>query len=378
VRIAFVTETFLPKVDGVVTRLVRTLEALADLGHEALVLAPPRAPRTYAGHRVVAAAGVPFPWYPELTVALPRPGLGRILDAFAPDIVHVVNPVLFGGWGAFAARLGRYPLVASFHTDPKVVGDLGLGLLRRPLEIADRELHNLAHLTLCTSPQMVTLAGDLGIRRARLWATGVDGELFRPERRNSAMRERLSGGHPEAPLLLYVGRLSREKRLGLLEETMRALPQARLALVGAGPAEEELRRRFAGTGTVFTGYLAGEELAAAYASADIFAFPSDSETLGFVAMEAMASGLPVVGARAGGVPSIVRDGETGLLFAPRDGADLTAQLRRLVEDEGLRRRLATAAHASMATRGWLGATEALIDRYGAARRVWRRAGGGRR
>ncbi len=369
-RIVFITETFLPKIDGVVTRLTRTLESFAEQGHEALVLAPPRAPQQYAGHRVLAAAGLPFPWYPELVVARPRSGLAAEIRRFDPDVVHVVNPVLFGAWGVATARRLRRPLVASFHTDPKVVHDIGLGLLRKPFEFVDRELHNLAHLSLCTSPQMVDLARNLGIRRVRLWPTGVDGDRFRPERATLAMRRRLSGGEPDKPLLLYVGRLSREKRLGLLAAALRALPDVRLALVGKGPAEAELRTLLEGTPTVFCGYLEGDELAQAYASADVFAFPSDSETLGFVAMEAMASGVPVVGAAAGGVPSIVVDGETGLLFRPRDGGDFTAKVRTLVEDEELRQRLGRQARVSMATRGWGAATEALVERYHMAERVW--------
>src|SRR5690606_18856200 len=156
-RVALVTETFLPKVDGVVTRLVATLEALARQGHEVLVLAPPGAPKELAGHRVLAAPGVPFPWYPEHTAARPAPALARAVTAFAPDVVHVVNPVFFGAWGAWLARRRRLPLLASFHTDPKVVERLGLAWFKRPLEVLDRELHNLADVNLCTSPQMVAL-----------------------------------------------------------------------------------------------------------------------------------------------------------------------------------------------------------------------------
>ncbi|HKI58753.1 MAG TPA: glycosyltransferase, partial [Trueperaceae bacterium] len=117
-RILFISETFLPKVDGVVTRLVRTLDALEALGHEVLVLAPPKAPARYGRFRVVSAPGLPFPWYPELTAALPAARLARAASSFRPDVVHVINPVFFGSWGAVWARRRRLPLVASFHTDP--------------------------------------------------------------------------------------------------------------------------------------------------------------------------------------------------------------------------------------------------------------------
>jgi len=277
--VALVTETFLPKVDGVVTRLVATLEALARQGHEVLVLAPPGAPKELAGHRVLAAPGVPFPWYPEHTAARPAPALARAVTAFAPDVVHVVNPVFFGAWGAWLARRRRLPLLASFHTDPKVVERLGLAWFKRPLEVLDRELHNLADVNLCTSPQMVALARGLGIRRVRLWPKAVDSQRFHPDAATPAARARLSGGAPEAPLVVYAGRVSFEKRVDTLAEAVLALQASpagravRFAVVGDGPALPWLRERLAGTPTTFTGFLAGDELAAAYAAGDVFAFP---------------------------------------------------------------------------------------------------------
>ncbi len=365
------SETFLPKVDGVVTRLTATLSALAEQGHEVLVLAPPGAPAEYAGHRVVAAPGVRFPWYPEHKVALPATWLGAALRDFAPDLVHVVNPIFFGSWGAVLARRARLPLVASFHTDPKVVNDLGLGAVRRPLEIIDREVHNLAHVNLCTSPQMVELARGLGIRRVRLWHKAVDTERFDARYRSAEMRARLSGGEPDAPLVVYAGRVSFEKRVDVLADAADRLAAdgVRLAVVGEGPALAWLRDRLAGTRTVFTGFLAGEELAAAYASGDVFAFPSTSETLGFAALEAMASGVPVVAADAGGLPHVVHDGENGVLVKPGDAAALADAIARLLGDPRERERLALAGRAEAERWSWGAATEDLVGRYREAVRV---------
>src|SRR5690606_4999969 len=196
---------------------------------------------------------------------------------FRPDVVHVVNPVLFGTWGAFVARRRRLPLLASFHTDPKVVRDLSLGWIERPLEVLDREVHNLAHVNLATSPQMVELARDLGIRRVRLWPKAVDADRFHPRHRSDGMRERLGGGKPDLPLVVYAGRVSFEKRVDVLANAAKLLrEEARFAVVGDGPALDWLKAEVEGTGTVFTGFLDGDELAAAYASGDAFAFPSDS------------------------------------------------------------------------------------------------------
>lgn len=373
-RIAFFTETFLPKIDGVVTRQVRSLEQLAALGHEALVFAPHDPPESYAGHRVVRVPALPFrPWYPELFLGLPRPRLGRELDRFRPDVVHVVNPVVLGLWGTALAKQRNLPLLASYHTDiTQYARHLRLPLLQEPSRRFLQGVHNQAHVNLCTSVPMVNSARGLGIQRVRLWPKAVDTDLFRPERRTQAMRERLTDGHPDAPLMVYVGRLSYEKRIDWLYAPVTQLPGVRLALIGAGPAEADLRKRFAGTNTVFTGYMSGPDLAAAYASADVFAFPSDTETLGFVAMEAMASGVPAVGARAGGIPDVILEGENGLMFTPGDLGDLTEKLRTLLFDRALRERMATRARADMERFGWRAATEALVEFYRTAIRVHRR------
>lgn len=368
-RIAIFTETFLPKVDGVVTRLVHTLQALEALGHEVLVLAPPGAPAHHGRATVVAAPGLPFPWYPELNVALPSVRIASDAAAFEPDVVHVVNPVLFGAWGALWARQRRLPLVASFHTDPKVVRRLGLGWFRRPLEIVDREIHNLADVNLCTSPQMVSLARGLRIRRVRLWPKAVDSERFRPSQASAEMRARLSGGEPDRPLVVYAGRVSFEKRVDVLAEAVRRLPEARVAVVGEGPALEWLKRELADTPTVFTGFLAGDELAAAYASGDVFAFPSDSETLGFAAIEAMAAGVAVVAARAGGIPHIVQDGVNGVLVDPGDAIALADAIAGLLGDARRREALAERGRRDSERWSWDASTRALVAYYRLAVRL---------
>jgi glycosyltransferase involved in cell wall biosynthesis len=373
-RIAIYTENFLPKIDGVVTRITRTLDQFSALGHEALIFAPHNPPPDYRGHRIVRVPAVSFrPWYPELMLGLPRPRLGRELDAFAPDIVHVVNPVILGLWGTLVARQRGLPLLASYHTDiTQYAVHLGIGFLSPLSRVFLRDVHNQAHVNLCTSQPMVNSARGLGIRRVRLWPKAVDTELFHPSKRDAEMRHRLSHGHPEAPLMLYVGRVSAEKRLDWLYAPVTQIPGVRLAVVGSGPAEATLRERFKNTNTSFFGYMRGEELARAYASADVLAFPSDTETLGFVAMESMAAGVPAVGARAGGVPDVIRHEENGLLFTPGDLGDLTGQLRRLLFDRDLRDRLAVAAREDMERWSWRAATEALIGYYQLAQEVHRR------
>ena len=366
-RIALVTDVFLPKVDGVVTRLLRTLDALGDLGHDVLVLTPGTPPDRYGPHRVARARSFTFPWYPEIRAGVPTPAAERALTAFRPDVVHAVNPVWFGAWGALAARRRDLPLLASFHTDvPQYMDALGLGPLRGTAELLIRSTHNLAQVNLCTSGPMVERAAAMGIRDVGLWPKGVDTDLFSPARSSPGMRARLTDGHPGERLVLSVGRLSKEKNLEALVEPMRRLPRTRLAIVGDGPHRAGLERAFAGTPTVLPGPLHGEELAAAYASADVFAFPSTTETLGLVALEALASGVPVVGARAGGIPFAVDDGRTGLLADPARPGELGEHLAHLLDDPVRRTQMGAAGRAEAELHGWRGATEALVGHYARA------------
>lgn len=377
-RIALFTEVFLPKIDGVVTRVLRTLEQLRALGHEVLVFAPGHPPSHYARHRVVHVNAVPLrPWYPELKIGLATPNIARELEQFAPHVVHLVNPVALAAYGALSAARRDLPLLASFHTDtPKYADALGLGMIKRAGTEYLRRIHNLAEVNLCTSPQMVQRAEALGFEHVDLWPKAIDTDTYRPDRASAEMRARLTGGHPDDRLLVYIGRLSKEKNLRALLEPIRRLgPEGvRLAMVGSGPDRAELERLFAGTNTVFTGYLSGDDLAAAFASADVFAFPSTTETLGFVALESMASGVPVVGARAGGIPFAVTEGHSGLLFNPDSAADFEAKLRRLLEDAPLRERMGKQAREEALKSSWRAATERLVEFYELAiDRHWRRA-----
>ena len=377
-RIALFTEVFLPKIDGVVTRVLRTVEELAALGHEVLIFAPGNPPSHYAGQRVIRVNSVPMrPWYPELKVGLATPRIAREMEQFAPHVVHLVNPVVLAAYGALSAARRDLPMLASFHTDtPQYADALGLGPIRKIGTEYLRRIHNLAEVNLCTSPQMVERAEHLGFERVDLWPKAIDTTNYRPDHASQQMRELLTDGHPNDKLMIYVGRMSKEKNLRALLSPLRALQDrgVRLAMVGSGPDRAELERDFAGTNTVFTGYMSGDALASAFASADVFAFPSTTETLGFVALESMASGVPVVGARAGGIPFAVSEGRSGLLFNPASEEDFIAQLDRLLFDDELRRTMGTAAREEALESSWRAATERLVELYELAiDRHWRRA-----
>ena len=364
-KIAFFTETFLPKVDGIVTRLTKTVQQLVAAGDEVLIFCPEGAPDGYMGARVVGVPAMPLPLYPELKLALPRPAVSEALDRFGPDLVHVVNPAVLGLGGIWLARSRGLPLVASYHTHlPKYLEHYGMGMLEPLLWELLKAAHNQAQLNLCTSTAMVEELAARGIQHTALWQRGVDTDLFRPELASGAMRERLHGGHDDTGhLLLYIGRLSAEKQIERIRPVLEAMPQARLALVGDGPHRQQLERHFDGTATTLVGYLAGQELASAYASGDAFLFPSSTETLGLVLLEAMAAGCPVVGANRGGIPDIVSDGVNGCLYDTDQPASLTTAVQRLLGDPAARRQLRLAAREEAERWGWAGATAQLQAYY---------------
>ncbi|MGH3089205.1 MAG: glycosyltransferase family 4 protein [Rubrobacteraceae bacterium] len=365
-RIALFTETFLPATDGVVTRLRYTIKELRRMGDELLIIAPKygEGPGFYEGAPIYRVSSVPFPPYPQIKLALALPGVGHALMGFKPDLVHAVNPLILG-WGAsrYARRL-EVPLVASYHTNvAQYARFYKLGFLRRAARWHTRRLHNRAEVNLCTSMSTGEYLRSEGIKRVHLWPQGVDIERFVPNKASKWWRDRLSGGHPNENLLVYVGRLAPEKGLSRLKTIFERLPGTRLAIVGDGPARRDLENEFAGTPTVFPGLLLGEELAAAYASADAFVFPSTTETLGMAMNEALASGLPVIAARGGASHEVVSDGGDGLLYDPQDESSLVSAVKRVFEEDGFLERLSANARKSAERRDWASSTRTLKSYY---------------
>lgn len=363
------TEVFLPKIDGVVTRVTRTMEQLAEMGHEVQLFAPGDPPAEYAGFAVNRVRGISFkPVYPEIKVGMPTPSIAREIQEFQPDVIHAVNPVWLAAFGVLSAKRRGIPLVASFHTNvPEYTESLRIGWLRQPAAAWIRTMHNQAAVNLCTSGPMVDKATAQGIRNVELWPKAVDTEGYAPARRSRKMRARLSDGHPEAPLVIYVGRLSAEKSLDRLAPIMRKVrervPNARLAMVGSGPQADDLKKLMDPAFTTFTGYLSGADLQSAFASGDVFAFPSVTETLGLVALESFASGVPVVGARAGGIPFVIDEAKTGYLVEPEDYDAWAERIALLLDDESLRTEMGHTARSEALHHDWRAATESLVGYY---------------
>jgi glycosyltransferase involved in cell wall biosynthesis len=370
-RVAIITENFLPKLDGVTRTLARLLEHLQQRKHEAILLGPASSIEQYAGAEIVGTAGIPLPFYPELKFNFFRPLFIRRLKEFRPDIVHLIDPVVLGAAGLAAARFLNIPVVSSYHTNlAAYCGHFGFPIFTRPMWTYNRFIHNQCELTFCPSPSTAAMLREQGFEHLRIWPRGVDTTLFSPERRSAATRAGwLQGNKAEKILLLYVGRISWEKNLGLLTRAYRAMDtrHCHLVIIGDGPALKEIQVELAGLPVTFTGYLQGEELARAYASADIFAFPSTSETFGQVVLEAMASGLPVVGVHSEGVCDLVRDGQTGFLsYAPnKDDMVISYQMRLeyLIHSKQARQDMGEAAHLYASSRSWSEAMECLMRGY---------------
>ena len=364
-RVAFVTETFLPSMDGVVTRMTKALDWMAAHGHEALVVAPDLGVSEYAGFPVRGVRAVRYPVYRSRAWGTPSPRAWREVRAFSPDVVHVWQPTMVGAPVVAGACREDVPLVTSYHTDiSSYLGYYGpLARLRRPAEAYMRCLNNRAPLTLVTSRAMRAKLDALGFTGLRVLPRGVDLAARSPRFASAQMRGRLSGGHPQRPLLLFVGRVAAEKGIATLEPLMRAHPEWSLAVVGDGPELGALRELFAGTATTFTGFMRGQELSEAFASADAFVFPSLTETLGLVLLEAMASGTPVLAAQSPATDEQVRSGENGLTYDPSAPGALDAAARRMLADGNLRARLAACARAEALRESWDNASSALIGAY---------------
>jgi glycosyltransferase involved in cell wall biosynthesis len=376
-RIALATEVHAPKIDGISNRIAHTVRELRAQGHEVLTIAPAPAEPVCESQQLVQVPGIRFPLYPEMQLGLPSLRIAAALLRFSPHVLHAIAPVSVGASALLAARALAIPTVASFHTDlPAYAARYGYPRLERPAWRALRAIHGLAELNLCPSRATREALLARGFAPPGLWRGGVDPERFHPRKRSLAMRERLAGGRVDRPLLLYVGRLAAEKSLHTLAPVLGELPGVRLALVGAGPERPRLERCFAALPVTFVGSLTGDELAEAYASADVFVTPSVTETLGFTVLEAMASGLPVVAADAGGSRELVEHEATGLLYDPRESKGALEPVRRLLGSRTLAADLARQARSRAEEASWGAETRRLVRGYEraiecAAQRSWR-------
>jgi phosphatidylinositol alpha 1,6-mannosyltransferase len=375
-RIAIITESFPPDVNGVANCVVRVAENLIRKGHHPLVIAPEsaRATLTTDGvfpYPVERVPSVPLPGYTSFRLGLPAPRLRRAVAEHGTEVVHLASPVMLGAWGSHVARAMDLPVVAVYQTDlPNYARAYRLGAVTEAFAWRWlRDIHNAAGRTLAPSSVTAADLGAHGIERVRLWGRGVDTEGFNPARRDESLRAELA---PNGEVLVgYVGRLAVEKRVDLLA-SLATLANVRVVVTGGGPAISELRQAL--PNAVFLGERRGEDLARIYASLDVFTHTGPFETFGQTIQEAAASGLPVVAPAAGGPLDLVDEGVTGHLVPPGDGDALAAAVARLAADPERRATMGVAARVKVLGRTWPALTDELIGHYSAVARASATAG----
>jgi glycosyltransferase involved in cell wall biosynthesis len=361
-RIAVVTETYPPELNGVAVTAARFIDGLRALGHSVQLIRPRQGATDPGGPDQVLVGGVRIPSYPDLRIGLPaKRALERFWSRRRPDVVHIVTEGPLG-WSALrAAEKLRLPAVSDFRTNFHAYSlHYGVGWLKRPILGYLRKFHNRTLATLVPTTRLAVQLAGLGFRRLRVIARGVDNVLFSPARRDPGLRAEW-GAAPEDPVLLYVGRIAAEKNLPALmaayQEARRLAPRARLVFVGEGPLRRELQARH--PETVFAGARSGEELARHYASADVFLFPSLTETYGNVTLEAMASGLAVVAFDYAAAAEMIEHGASGVLAAWGDERSFVAQAAALAADPTRAAALASRARPAAAARSWEAVTREL-------------------
>ena len=366
-KIALVTETYPPEVNGVAMTVGRLVHGMRARGHLVSVLRPRQGPDDQGGEHDFPLPGLPLPGYAGLRFGLPAGGhLRRLWRRQRPDLVHVVTEGPLGWSAVSAARRLGIPVTSGFHTNfDRYSVHYGMGWVRPAVAAYLRALHRRTQATMVPTEALAAdLAGE-GITDVRVVGRGVDIALFNPERRSVTLRERW-GGDREGPVCLYVGRLAPEKNLALVLRSFDAVrtryPAARLVWVGDGPARATLQA--AHPDHYFAGQRIGEDLAAHFASADLFLFPSLTETYGNVVAEAMASGLPVLAYRSAAAAELIASGDNGLTVMPGDELAYIQGALEILADPGALRLMGQRARQTILPRSW----ERVVDAFEAVAR----------
>lgn len=367
-RIAIVTETYPPEINGVAMTTGRIVDGLLQQGHEVQLVRPRQhaedQPSPIAGFDEMLSIGIPIPKYNHLKMGLPaRMALTRAWSLRRPDVIQVVTEGPLGWSAVAAARKLRIPVITEFHTNfHSYTRYYGVGWLKQPLAAWLRRFHNKGDLCLVPTASLRTELQAGGYQHVEVVARGVDTALFCPDRRSAALRERW-GATPETLVCAIVSRLAPEKNFELgiraFEAIRRVRPDSRLLLVGDGPARAALQQAF--PEHVFAGMRCGEDLAAHYASADCFLFPSSTETFGNVITEALASGLPVLAFKHAAAAELLRTGHNGLLVPYADETAFAAAAMRLASEPEMLQAMQQRARDSVQHIDWQSIVQRLVS-----------------
>ncbi|WP_433745992.1 glycosyltransferase family 4 protein [Falsibacillus pallidus] len=336
-KIALFTDTFFPQVNGVARTLKRYIDYLESQGIEYQVFVPsiedcPAYPNIHQ------FASYPFFFYKECRTAVVLPRTVEVrLKEFSPDIIHVATPLTMGLIGARLAKKLGIPAVASYHTHfDQYLEYFKLKWLSSIVWKYMKWFHDPFQRIFVPSQETYSYLLNRSFQNISIWSRGVDSDLYHPMKKTVKIREKYQLG--DRKILLYVGRLSPEKDVEILNQVIQQFPesyknQIHWLIVGDGPSRMEMQSKLAGHPVTFTGYLGGEELAEVYASSDLFVFPSASETFGNVVLEAMASGLPVITSNKGGVKNIVKHGKNGYMCPEKNVNEFIQSISDLLNND---------------------------------------------
>jgi glycosyltransferase involved in cell wall biosynthesis len=367
-RVAIFTDTYAPEINGVARTLSRLTEYMEKKGIAYRVFAPESGTPVPTVPQVRRLASLPFVLYPECRMALANPlSLQRELKAFCPDVLHIATPFALGLYGMAYGKKHHIPMVASYHTHfDEYLHYYHLEFMQNWIWRFMRWFHQPMQTVYVPSVSTKEKVEQFGLHpNIEVWGRGVDAVRFSPHRKNVDLKRRY--GIREKYVLLYVGRMAPEKDVQTAIDAFHSLPahireDTHMILAGDGPLLKALREQHHPQMT-FTGFVEGSQLAELYASADVFVFPSATETFGNVVLEALASGLPVIGARAGGVQHVVQDQRNGLLCEQGQTEQFTAAIRMLLYDQAQRERYAKEARRFAQLRSWDAVLKKLIDGY---------------
>lgn len=361
-KIAIVTESFLPQVNGVTNSVLRVLEYLESQGHQALVIAPESDGdiKDYRGFKVKRIPAIPI--HSVLPIGmpfgLPVKRLEYLLEGFAPDVVHLASPLILGGYAAKVCKKLNIPTVSIYQTD--IAGfarHYGLSAAHSSLRKLVGRIHSSTTRTLAPSSSAVNELTSLGVENVHLWRRGVNSILFHPSARSDDMRA--SFGAPHKLIVGYVGRLANEKRLADLQ-VLDADSRVQLVLVGEGPARTKLERQL--PNAIFAGFQSGAHLAQYYASFDLFIHPGPNETFCQAVQEALASGVPCIVPQTGGPADLVAHTETGFVIDTSNSHKLLNTLEYFLYRAD-RSKMKICARNSVEHRTWVYINEQLIHHY---------------
>lgn len=358
-RVAIVTEAFLPQVNGVTNSVLRLLEYSQTHGHEVLVIAPESdgAPRRYAGFKIKHVPSISMKKL--IPMGVPQKSIEPLLEGFSPDVIHLASPIFLGHSVTKIARKMGIPTVSVYQTD--IAGfarHYKLTIAHATLKKWVARIHSDSDLTLAPSKWACRDLIESGVENVKLWKRGVDSERFQPSKRDPDLRWSFIGPS-EKKIVGYVGRLANEKRIDDLE-ILDSQENIQLVIVGDGPAASKLKKLL--PNSIFVGYQSGEDLARHVASFDLFVHTGKHETFCQGIQEALAAGVPVIGPNTGGPVDLIEDGTTGLLIDTSDPYELLAAVDRLLNSEDLNL-MRVRARQSVIHRSWDYINGQLFNHY---------------